>query len=78
MLVGTEYKVRLIVPFSADKKSKIVMRGHELNIPFDLTYSCYTGGTYHCGRCPTCIERARAFKEANIDDTTKYEVKPNV
>ena len=75
---GTASNVDLLIPFKALPKSKIVEAGSRLGVPFELTYSCYGGGELHCGRCPTCLERAKAFREAGVIDPTEYEEQPYV
>jgi len=57
-------------------KAEIVEIGHELKVPFELTYSCYSGEVKHCGRCGACRARAAAFKAAKVNDPTEYEVQP--
>lgn len=66
--------VSILTPFIELYKYQIVEIGYKLNVEMDKTWSCYKGGRYHCGRCPTCLERKEAFKKARILDKTKYEV----
>lgn len=59
-------------PFATIKKYEVVKIGNSLNVPFELTWSCYEGKDRHCGRCSACRERKNAFIEASVSDTTKY------
>lgn len=63
----------LVYPFVLKSKAEIVSIGNQLNVPFELTWSCYLGGEIHCKSCPTCKERIQAFKMANIPDPIKYK-----
>src|SRR5262249_33666324 len=65
--------IRVLAPFVTLVKTDIVRRGAELGVPFELTWSCYAGGEFHCGRCGTCIDRKAAFRQAGVKDPTQYE-----
>lgn len=66
-------EVALYTPFVHRTKADIVTAGQAHDTPFDLTWSCYKGGTDHCGRCGTCVERREAFHLAGVADPTPYE-----
>jgi 7-cyano-7-deazaguanine synthase len=70
--VGTYYKTRLRSPFMWATKAEIVRIGTKLGVPFEATWSCYDGGELQCGVCPTCVSRKEAFRQAGIEDPTKY------
>ena len=73
---GTYAKIRLLRPFIAMDKAGIARRGAELGVDFAQTWSCYKGGTLHCGVCGTCVERREAFLLAGLPDPTVYEQSP--
>ena len=60
-------------PFMNISKADIVSIGHNLDVPFQNTWSCYKGGEVHCGICGTCYERREAFELANVEDPTQYD-----
>jgi 7-cyano-7-deazaguanine synthase len=70
---ATLRKVHLATPFQWQGKSQIAAWAIALKVPVELTYSCYRGGEKHCGRCPTCIERRKAFAVFHLTDPTEYE-----
>lgn len=69
---GTYKQIKLLSPFAQIDKTEIAKIGHALNVPFELTYSCYNGLDKHCGECGTCFERKEAFNLAGIIDPTEY------
>jgi 7-cyano-7-deazaguanine synthase len=72
--LGTCEKVTIESPFSGGTKSDVIKCGMELGVPFELTWSCYFGRIKHCGKCESCMNRKKAFREADIHDPTAYEV----
>jgi 7-cyano-7-deazaguanine synthase len=72
LLCSMERRMELWTPFLEWTKGEIVMHGHVLEVPFDLTWSCYEGGEFHCGECGTCVERREAFELPHITDPTAY------
>lgn len=71
--LGTEEMITIESPLSGGPKSDVIKIGSNLGVPFELTWSCYFGGKKHCGKCESCINRKKAFKEAMIKDPTEYE-----
>ncbi len=71
--IGTYHKVRLVAPFTYMSKAQIVNLGWELEVPFELTHSCYEGRRPACGTSPTCIGRLEAFKTSGLIDPLEYE-----
>ncbi|MBB3945364.1 7-cyano-7-deazaguanine synthase [Rhizobium skierniewicense] len=66
-------RVKLHAPYVTGSKADIVTDGARHETPFAETWSCYKGGTRHCGRCGTCVERREAFHLARVEDPTDYE-----
>ncbi|MFF4924211.1 7-cyano-7-deazaguanine synthase QueC [Kitasatospora sp. NPDC001261] len=63
---------QVLAPFLAMTKADIVRLGAGLGVPYERTWSCYKGGTVHCGLCGTCTERREAFALAEVADPTVY------
>lgn len=70
--LGTYAGIRLLRPFISMTKADIARRGQALGVDFAHTWSCYKGGTLHCGTCGTCVERREAFIVAGVADPTIY------
>lgn len=64
--------LHLYAPFIHLKKHEIVALGAKLNVPYQVTWSCYKGEKLHCGTCGTCLERKEAFERAGIPDPITY------
>jgi 7-cyano-7-deazaguanine synthase len=64
---------KLITPFLKNHKWEIIALGARLNVPFDLTWTCYQGKERQCGICGSCNERRTAFTRAQVPDPTEYE-----
>jgi len=65
---GGEFRVH--TPLIALTKGDIVRRGLALGLDYGLTHSCYAPlpSGAPCGRCDSCILRARGFAEAGVPD----------
>lgn len=63
---------RLERPFIGFTKGEIARWGKKLNVPIELTWTCYKGGNVHCGKCGSCTERKEALLP--YGDPTQYLV----
>ena len=65
---GSGHQLKIEAPFVNVSKAEVVRIGLELNVPYELTWSCYEGGEKPCGKCGTCIDRAAAFQANHVED----------
>jgi 7-cyano-7-deazaguanine synthase len=60
--------IRIEAPLLHKTKAQIIRLGKKLGVPFELTWSCYGGKVSPCGKCDSCLYRAKGFKEAGHTD----------
>lgn len=65
--VGVEgHPIELVAPLVTMTKVDIIRKALELNVPVDLTWSCYQGGDQPCGVCDSCRIRNEAFLQLDL------------
>lgn len=69
---STDGKVTLRAPFLLIGKGEVVNIGTNLEVPYELTRTCYKDQEDACGKCGSCVERLEAFKNNNLIDPVKY------
>lgn len=69
---STANHVRVVCFSTGLDKRQIVRRGRELNVPFDLLWSCYLALESPCGECESCQRFSRAMKEVSRDENETY------
>jgi 7-cyano-7-deazaguanine synthase len=75
--LGLDVSLAIEAPFSTLHKADVIRRGVELGVPLELTLSCMQPKDgMHCGRCSKCRERRDAFREARVEDPTRYRQQP--
>ena len=63
-------RFRIHAPLMQMGKAQIVQRGLSLGLDYALTHSCYDPleDGKPCGRCDSCVLRAKGFAEAGVSD----------
>ena len=66
--------VEIRAPLVSMTKAEIIAAGTELGVDYSLTVSCYRAEPdgRACGRCDACRFRAQGFRQAGIEDPTRY------
>lgn len=67
------WKIELKTPLLHLYKAEIIELGTELKVPYQDTWSCYSGGEKACGKCDSCLLRLKGFKENQMVDPLSYE-----
>jgi 7-cyano-7-deazaguanine synthase len=66
----------LPMPFAAISKGDVIQLAQRIRVPLDDTWSCWANTPRHCGLCPGCYSRRRAFTLAKVPDPTVYLSEP--
>ena len=74
--LGTQYKkqINIRVPIISQSKAEIIKLAMKLRAPLEYTWSCYEGGEVPCGKCDSCILRAKGFADADCEDPLIVEL----
>ncbi len=69
--------LRIEAPLLHLSKAETIELGIKLGIDYATTISCYAADDegLACGRCDSCVLRAKGFREAGIEDPTHYRDK---
>jgi 7-cyano-7-deazaguanine synthase len=65
---GGRFHIR--APLISMSKAEIIGQGVRLRLDYSITHSCYDPGPHGvpCGRCDSCVLRAKGFQEAGLKD----------
>lgn len=64
--------ITIVAPLINLKKTEIIQLGNSLGVPWEQTWSCYSGDYICCGVCDSCQLRLAAFAELGIPDPLPY------
>jgi len=60
--------IKIVTPLINLSKKEIIIKGNALNAPINLSWSCYEQENTPCGKCDSCVLRARGFTQSKITD----------
>ncbi|MBE9234514.1 7-cyano-7-deazaguanine synthase QueC [Anabaena aphanizomenioides LEGE 00250] len=64
--------IDILAPLINLKKTEIIQLGNQLDVPWELTWSCYAGVDQACGVCDSCRLRLAAFAQLGLQDPVDY------
>ncbi len=72
-------RLRINAPLIHKTKAQIIQMGALLDVDYAQTVSCYQADEqgFACNHCDSCRLRALGFKEAGIEDPTRYQSREN-
>jgi len=69
--------IKIHTPLIKKTKAQIIKLGLRLNVPYQLTWSCYRGAKYPCQKCDSCLLRWKGFRELGINDPLSEQIDEN-
>jgi 7-cyano-7-deazaguanine synthase len=65
----------ILAPLMRMSKAGIIRLGSSLGVDYSLTVSCYNPDEEGraCGRCDSCVLRRGGFRDAGVQDPTRYQ-----
>lgn len=71
---GTMLKtdIQVTAPLIHMSKEQVIQKGIDLNVPFELTWSCHNATQLACGGCSNCRSRQVAFQSLGLVDPLRY------
>jgi 7-cyano-7-deazaguanine synthase len=68
--VEGKWKLKIHTPLIRMTKAQIIRAGLRLGVDYSQTHSCYDPGPKGkpCGKCDSCLLRAKGFKETGVKD----------
>ena len=68
-------RIQIKTPLISMTKAEIIKKGLGLGVDYSETTSCYDSNTLGeaCGECDACVLRKIGFKNANVQDPTRYQ-----
>jgi len=64
--------VKIVNPLIDYNKSEVLKLAIRLQVPLELTWSCYEDAQIPCGKCRGCLTRKKAFEVLGISDPLRY------
>ena len=71
--LNREKKIKIVAPLLESGKSDIVLKGVELKVPFDMTYTCYSGDMPADATSASSSLRIKGFLMAGYIDPMPYK-----
>ena len=59
--------IKVVAPFLWMSKAQVLRKAIKLNVPLELTWSCYEDGGTPCGTCHGCVSLKRAVEEIKAE-----------
>lgn len=66
-------RIRIVNPLINHSKVEVLKLALELEVPLDVTWSCYEDVQVPCGKCRGCRNRLDAFRQMGMNDPLKYQ-----